>query len=478
MLNHLLSPDTQAILLLCASFGQNRQMEPQPLTLSEYNAVAGWLRENEMSPGDLLNPTFKNRLSKINIGKLDSNRLVALLERGVMLGLAVEKWTNQGLWVLGRGDSQYPKRLKQRLRHSAPAILYGIGNIELLSEGGLAVVGSRDVDEEGLGYTQRVAQTCAEQGIHVVSGGARGVDSSAMLAVLEAGGTAVGVLADSLSKAAVAGKYRAGIKEGRLTLVSAFDPGASFNAGNAMGRNKYIYALGDYALVVSSSVGKGGTWAGATEALEKIKDVPVFVRMQGTVPEGNRQLLTKGAKLFPEEPWNNSLKALLEATTSEVEPTKTEVEVTHSEVADVVANKHSIVADEFTGMVISVIRSSTSEVEPTKAEVEAIDSEAVNVATNERSMVADSFAGMLFPANQPSPKDIYEAVLPFILNHLEQPKDAKSLAECLDVRKGQVEDWLSRALKEGKVIKTKKPVAYVANQEPALLSLLEKKGGT
>jgi predicted Rossmann fold nucleotide-binding protein DprA/Smf involved in DNA uptake len=162
MAYHVLSPDTQAILLLCASFGQNRQTEPQPLTLREYNAVAGWLLENEMSPGDLLNPTFKNRLSKITIGKLDSNRLIALLERGVMLGLAVEKWTNQGLWVLGRGDSQYPKRLKQRLRHSAPAILYGVGNIELLSQGGLAVVGSRDVDEEGLGYTQRVAQTCGE----------------------------------------------------------------------------------------------------------------------------------------------------------------------------------------------------------------------------------------------------------------------------------------------------------------------------
>jgi predicted Rossmann fold nucleotide-binding protein DprA/Smf involved in DNA uptake len=474
MAYHVLSPDTQAILLLCASFGQNRQMEPQPLTLSEYNAVAGWLRENEMSPGDLLNPTFKNRLSKICIGKLDSDRLVALLERGVMLGLAVEKWTNQGLWVLGRGDSQYPKRLKQRLRHSAPAILYGIGNIELLSEGGLAVVGSRDVDEEGLDYTQRVAQTSAEQGIQVVSGGARGVDQAAMLAVLEAGGTAVGVLADSLSKAAVAGKYRAGIKEGRLTLVSAVDPGASFNAGNAMGRNKYIYAVADYALVVSSSVGKGGTWAGATEALERIKDVPIFVRVLGTIPEGNRQLLEKGAKPLPVIPASSlkgRLRTFLEAAASEVEPTKTEMEVTNSEVADSVANKPSVV-EPFTGMIFHVNESATPEVKPTKAEVEVTDSEAAEVVANKPSVAADSFAAMLFPVNQSSPKDIYEAVLPFILNHLEQAKDAKSLAECLDVRKGQMEDWLNRAVKEGKVRKTTKPVAYVANTKPALLSLL------
>jgi predicted Rossmann fold nucleotide-binding protein DprA/Smf involved in DNA uptake len=248
-----------------------------------------------------------------------------------------------------------------------------------------------------------------------------------------------------------------------------------------MGRNKYIYAVADYALVVSSSVGKGGTWAGATEALERIKDVPIFVRMQGTVPEGNRQLLKKGAQPLPVIPASSlkgRLRILLEAATSEVELTKTEVEATGSELADVVANKSSIVAEEFTGMVIPVIHSSTPEVKLTQAEVEAIDSEAVDVVTNKHSIVADSFAGMLFPANQPSPKDIYEAVLPFILNHLEQPKDAKSLAECLDVRKGQIEDWLNRAVKEGKVRKTKKPVAYVANKKPTLLSLLEKKGGT
>ncbi|MGB5962443.1 MAG: DNA-processing protein DprA [Coleofasciculaceae cyanobacterium] len=435
MAYHMLSPDTQAILLLCASFGQNRLSRPQPLTLSEYNSLAGWLLEYEMSPADLLDSTFKNRLSKISIGKLDSDRLVTLLERGVMLGLAVEKWTNQGLWVLGRGDSQYPKRLKQRLRHSAPAILYGIGNIELLSGGGLAVVGSRDVDEEGVDYTQRVAQTCSEQGLQVVSGGARGVDQAAMLAVLEAGGTAVGVLADSLSKAAVAGKYRAGIKESRLTLVSAVDPGAGFNVGNAMGRNKYIYAVADYALVISSSVGKGGTWAGATEALEQIKDVPIFVRMQGTVPEGNRQLLKKGAKLFPEIPWN-SLRKLLAAAISE------------------------------------------AEIELTKIEVEITNSEAAEVVENQPSVLADSSADMLFPVNQLSPKDIYEAVLPFILNYLEQPKDAKSLAECLDIRKGQMDDWLNRAVKEGKVSKTKKPVTFVANKRPTLLSLLEKTGKT
>lgn len=430
MLNHRLSPDTQAILLLCASFGQNRQTEPQPLTLGEYNTIASWLLANEMSPADLLNPTLKERLPQITVGKLDSYRLVALLERGMMLSLAVEKWTNKGLWVLGRGDAQYPKHLKQKLKHSAPAILYGVGNIELLTQGGLAVVGSRDVDEEALDYTRTVVQTCAKQGIQVVSGGARGVDQASMLGVLEAGGTAVGVLAGCLTREAVSGKYRQSIKEGRLTLVSSYDPDVGFFVGNAMGRNKYIYALADYALVVSSSHGKGGTWAGAVEALEQIRNTPVFVRMQETVPEGNRQLLEKGAKIFPKEPWNNSLKERLETPTSEIKSIKSEGDLTAAQV--------------------------------------------VNGGGNEQGKLNNEY----LEAVPDSPKDIiYQTVLPIILSQLEQPKDDQALAECLDIQLGQMRNWLKKAVEEGKVRKTKKPIKYVVNQTVEQLSFLDSSEG-
>ncbi|MFM6207690.1 DNA-processing protein DprA, partial [Planktothrix sp.] len=112
------------------------------------------------------------------------------------------------------------------------------------------------------------------------------------------------------------------IAEGRLTLISPYDPNAGFNTGNAMGRNKYIYALADYGLIVSSGYQTGGTWAGATEALSKIKDVPVFVRMQDTIPEGNQQLVKQGAKPFgyiPASSLRGLLRTVLEAVNSEVE---------------------------------------------------------------------------------------------------------------------------------------------------------------
>jgi predicted Rossmann fold nucleotide-binding protein DprA/Smf involved in DNA uptake len=65
-----------------------------------------------------------------------------------------------------------------------------------------------------------------------------------------------------------------------------------------MGRNRLIYALAEYAIVVASDAETGGTWAGATEALRN-KWVPVFVLEQDAMPEGNKLLLRKGALPFP-----------------------------------------------------------------------------------------------------------------------------------------------------------------------------------
>ena len=106
----------------------------------------------------------------------------------------------------------------------------------------------------------------------------------------------VGGPADSLLRATVNRDNRQGIEDGRLVLVSSFNPEAGFNAGNAMQRNSYIYALSYAALVVQSDLGKGGTWTGAVENL-KHGWVPLFVR-DDPASNGNAALIEKGAHLF------------------------------------------------------------------------------------------------------------------------------------------------------------------------------------
>ena len=299
------------------------------------------------------------------------------------MALAVENWANKGLWVLSRSDKRYPQRLKSR-KKPAPPILYGVGDIELLSNGGLAIVGSRDVDEEALDFCRTVARACANQEMQVVSGGARGVDTEATTAALEAGGSAVGVLPGGLARAAVRGKYRAAIQESRLALVSPYDPGSGFNVGHAMQRNRHIYALADYGLVVSSSFGKGGTWSGAVEALKHGE--PVFVRSQGhKIPEGNHNLVKMGAISFPEGPWTNLAEKLRRS-------------------ADDSVLQGQLLEDHF--------------VEGQQEEV------------GEQNDVAPS-------------RTAYDAVLPTMLAHLERPLESKALAELLDTNTRQTQAWLT-----------------------------------
>lgn len=111
-------------------------------------------------------------------------------------------------------------------------------------------------------------------------------------------GTAVGVLADSLERAIRAPGTRVALVREDLCLATPNAPNAGFSVGAAMGRNKLIYSLADYAIVVASDVEKGGTWAGATEAL-KAAWIPIFILDHPAMPEGNQLLIQKGGISFP-----------------------------------------------------------------------------------------------------------------------------------------------------------------------------------
>ncbi len=292
------SVNTQAILLLTAPLLLGKNGSPTKiLSLQEYVQLTRQLKELKCAPADLLGPERLTILEKCQ-ARLEVERVSALLDRGLLLSQALERWYTRGLWVFSRADAMYPRRLKERLKEACPPILYGCGNPQLLLGGGLAVVGSRNVDERLLHYAEEVGAVAAQAGQFVVSGGARGIDQAAMLGALRKGGRVVGILGDSLERTALQAHYREGLAEGRLALISPFDPGAGFQVGHAMQRNKYLYAMADAALVVNSDFQKGGTWAGAIEQLEKYHFCSVFVRPS---PEkGLVGLKDRGALVWPE----------------------------------------------------------------------------------------------------------------------------------------------------------------------------------
>jgi len=206
----------------------------------------------------------------------------------------LEQLAGSGIWCVTRVEDSYPSRLKNSLKHQAPPVLFGAGDSSISGRPAIGIVGSRNIDESGTNFARRLGEVCARSSVAVVSGGARGTDRIAMQGALDAGGYAVGILADSLSKTIRQNDVRSLITDGRLVLLTPYRPDNGFSIGGAMGRNKIINAASDYYVVVSSDYEKGGTWAGAIEAL-KAAWCPLFVRSGERVGRGNHELIRKGA---------------------------------------------------------------------------------------------------------------------------------------------------------------------------------------
>ncbi len=294
------SANTQAVLLLTGPLIVGRAgRSSEMLSTGEYNRLARALHDIEREPADLLGPEAGDILAEFR-GLIDGERITRLLGRGFLLSQAIERWQSRSIWVVCREDDNYPERIKERLKAAAPPLFYGCGDADLLQSGGLAIVGSRNITDTLREYAEDVGRLVARAGKTVISGGARGIDQASMRGALRADGWVVGVLADSLERLVMARENRDLLMDGRLVLVSPYDPAAGFEVGRAMSRNKLIYAFADAALVVSSDYGSGGTWAGATEQLEKLRLVPVYVRSGGDLGEGLEGLLRKGALPWPD----------------------------------------------------------------------------------------------------------------------------------------------------------------------------------
>ena len=291
-----LRPNDHVVLLLTAHLPG---VPSQPLAPGEWSRFSNWLGEHDHAPADLLVGDPLRTIQGWSDKTVTEERIVTLLERSFQLGMLMDKWQRAGLWVITRASADYPKLLHERLGDQSPPIFYGAGDRKKLDTKALAVVGSRNAAEEDLQFARDLGHRAAQEGWSIVSGGARGVDEASMRGAIEASGTVIGVVADSLLKSATSHKYRDAIQRSDIVLLCPFHPESGFSGPNAMARNKHVYCLSRAAVVVCSDTGKGGTWAGATEDLKK-KWVPVWVKHHPDPRSGNRALIERGAQALPD----------------------------------------------------------------------------------------------------------------------------------------------------------------------------------
>jgi len=458
-----LSPNTQAILLLTAPLIAGRgSSSSELLTPGEYKRLARHMREIQRQPADLVSPDASELLRACQ-PVIEEARLQRLLGRGFLLSQVIERWQARAIWVISRADDQYPRRLKARLREDSPAVLYGCGDIGLLDSGGMAVVGSRHVDESLIDYTMAVGKLAARAHRTLVSGGAKGIDQAAMRGALEAGGKVSGVLADSLEKTTMNRENRNLLLDGQLVLISPYDPGAGFNVGNAMQRNKLIYALADASLVVSSDLNKGGTWTGAVEQLDKLKFVPVYVRSTGESSVGLDALRGKGAIPWPNPQDADEFEGVFDAAAPvPVQVPKPEPSLFSGEAPSEAVKSPPAVVD------ISPAIDAVNE--PTQPPVSAPDAEPIEcvtetVPTAAETPKANSQDTNPLVAKASTPADtLFAAVRDVMLLLLKVPMKDTEVATALDISNAQAKAWLLRLLDEGVIEKQKKPAGYIVKQ--------------
>ncbi len=182
--------------------------------------------------------------------------------------------------------------------HSVPRTLYALGDTRLLSAPALAIVGTRRASPYGLSLAYQFAQSCAHDGLVIVSGLALGIDTYAHKGALASGKT-IAVLAhglDQIYPAENRNLAKAILEQGGC-LLSEYPPGTPPLRHHFPLRNRIIATLGSGVLVVEAPL-KSGALITAQYAIDENREVFVAPgSLHNQQFSGSHHLIQQGATL-------------------------------------------------------------------------------------------------------------------------------------------------------------------------------------
>jgi DNA processing protein len=246
--------------------------------------------------------------------ELQSAGLAPAVAQSVASGCGFEEAADQfqkmaacGAQLIPIRTPLYPVSLKEIF--DPPPVLFARGRIDLLHSPMLAVVGTRRPTAYGAQAATRLARDLAAAGLTITSGMARGIDTAAHKAVLEAGGNTIAVFGCGVDQVYPAEnrKLASQIAEKGL-LISEFPMGATAFPQNFPIRNRIISGCSLGVLVV-----EGGEYSGSaiTAKLAAEQDREVFAvpgNITSKMSWGPNLLIKQGAKLVQE--WNDVVTEL------------------------------------------------------------------------------------------------------------------------------------------------------------------------
>lgn len=201
-----------------------------------------------------------------------AQRIVCLLDEEDLLEHYLRRGNRAGCVPITRVSPDYPLRVRRALGLDSPGCLWAKGNLDLLEQPKIALVGSRELNPPNYAFAREVGRQAALQGYVLVSGNARGADRTGQESCLEHGGSVISVVADRLES-------HTGSEHVLYLCEEDFD--ADFSSQRALSRNRVIHALGDKTLVAQCRLEQGGTWRG-TAANLRCHYSPVFCFADGS----------------------------------------------------------------------------------------------------------------------------------------------------------------------------------------------------
>jgi DNA processing protein len=204
-------------------------------------------------------------------------------------------------------DPRYPARLREIF--DPPPLLYARGRVELLGNLMLGVVGTRRPTAYGTQVASRLSKELAEAGLTIASGMARGIDTAAHRAVLDAGGDTVAVFGCGVDEVYPSEnrKLAETLAEKGL-LISEFPMGAPPFPQNFPVRNRIISGMSAGVLVVEGGEYSGSTITAKLAAEQNREMFAVPGNVTSKMSWGPNLLIKQGAKLVQE--WNDVVAEL------------------------------------------------------------------------------------------------------------------------------------------------------------------------
>jgi DNA processing protein len=208
----------------------------------------------------------------------------------------MEKVARYGVKVFTYKDEEYPSRLKEI--YDYPPLLYVRGELLPQDEWCLAVVGTRRATVYGRQVTEEIVADLAQSNITVVSGMAKGIDTIAHQAALDAGGRSIAVFAcglDTVYPGENAELARNVMQHG--ALISEYPLGTKPKPDNFPRRNRIMSVMSLGVLVVEAGETSGAmiTAQFALEQNREVFDIPGSILSPASL--GTNHLIQEGAKL-------------------------------------------------------------------------------------------------------------------------------------------------------------------------------------